>query len=137
MLKVSAFATLKVTAVALGVAGVVGLTISGAAAFGVGTGSLGAGTTVVAACQPAGTPIAVSFSTTDNPTKPGYTLSRITLAGIDAACNGKPISVTLAGTSNAELVEFTGTAATGSVRLTVPHAVPANAVASTTVVVGE
>ncbi len=136
MSKIRKSTSLKIAAVALGVAGIVGLTISSAASLGVGAGSLGAGTSVVAACQPAAAPISVGFTTTYSATAPaGYTVTAIKLSAIDAACNGKSISVTLQGAANASIVEVTGIAAAGTVTLTVPGAVSANAVVGTAVVV--
>ena len=135
MPKISKSTSLKAAAVALGVAGIVGLTISSAASLGVGTGSVGAGTSVVAACQPSGTPITVSFTTAYAAATPGYTVTSIKLGAVDVACNGKSISVTLQGAANASLVEVTGTAATGTTTLVVPGAISASAVVGTAVVV--
>lgn len=135
MPKLSKSTSLKAAAVALGVAGIVGLTISSAASLGVGTGSIGAGTSVVAACQPTGTPITVSFTTAYSATAPGYTVTQVKLGAVDAACNGKSINVTLQGAANASLVEVTGTAATGITTLIIPGAISANAVVGTAVVV--
>ena len=130
--------TLKAAAVALGVAGIVGLTISSAASLNLGGGSVGAGTSVVAACQPAATPITVGFTTAYSATAPaGYTVTAVKLGAIDPACAGKSINVTLQGASSASLVEVTGTAAAGTVTLAIPGAttVTATSVVGTAVVI--
>jgi hypothetical protein len=135
MPKIRKSTSLKAAAVALGVAGIVGLTISSAASLNLAGGSVGAGTSVVAACQPAATPITVGFTTAYSATAPGYTVTSVKLGAIDAACAGKSINVTLQGASNASLVEVTGTAAAGTVTITVPGTIAATSVVGTAVVI--
>ena len=127
--------SLKAAAVALGVAGIVGLTISSAASLNLSGGSVGAGTSIVAACQPAATPITVSFVNTYSASVPGYTVTSVKLGAIDAACAGQQLKVTLSGAANASLVEVTGVAAAGTVTLAVPGAIAATAVTGASVVI--
>ena len=84
-----------------------------AASLGVSSDSLGAGSSVVAACQ-AGT-LGVSYTPSYNSGAPaGYRATTVTVTNIDtsaAACGNKSIRVTLTGPggSNASLGEQTGT----------------------------
>ena len=142
MPKIRKSTTLKAAAVALGVAGIVGLTVSSAASLNLSGGTIGAGTTVVAACQPAATPITVNFTSvySASPT-PGYTVASVNLGAIAAACQGQSLKVTLANSSNTQLIELTGSVpTTGSgpftVSLTVPAGtpIPATSVVATSVV---
>jgi hypothetical protein len=121
MPKVRKSTTLKFAAVALGVAGIVGLTISSAASLNLTGGSVGASSSVVAACQtsttgtpPTLTPITVSVNTGYDATLGGYIVTNVALGAVDAACAGENVKVTLSGASNAKLGEWTGIAAAGS-----------------------
>ncbi|HEY3211250.1 MAG TPA: hypothetical protein VGL18_15965 [Actinomycetota bacterium] len=87
-----------------------------AASLGVTSDSLGAGNSVVAACQ-AGT-VSVSYTPSYSASAPaGYRATTVTVGNIDtspSACGGKAIQVTLTGPggSNASLGEQTGTTPT-------------------------
>ena len=87
-----------------------------AASLGVASDSLGAGSSVVAACQP-GT-LTVSYTPSYNASVPaGYRATTVTVGNMDTtsgACGGKAIRVTLTGPggSNASLGEQTGTTPT-------------------------
>lgn len=135
MPRISKSTSLKTAAIALGVAGIVGLTISSAASLNLSGGSVGAGTSVVAACQPTATPITVSFVNTYSASAPGYAVTSVKLGAIDAACAGQQLKVTLTGASNASLVELTGTAAAGTVTLPVTGSIAATSVVGTAVVI--
>jgi hypothetical protein len=131
--------SLKFAAVAIGVAGIVGLTISSAASLNLSGGSVGAGVNVVASCQPTATgAITVSFSNTYSATTPaGYNVTSVSLGNVDAACVGEKLKVTLTGASSASLVELTlASAVAGTNTLTVPvgTTVLATAVVGTSVV---
>lgn len=110
----------KTAALALGAVGVAGLSIAAAAQLNLGTGSLGAGATVIASCQPEGTPIGVSFdSSFVSGTDAGYKATSLNLDSIAAACNGQNYKVTLTDDAGSVL----GTEATGTVSgtsITVP-----------------
>lgn len=126
----------KTAALALGVVGVAGLSIAAAAQLNLGTGSLGAGTTVIASCQPEGTPIGVSFESTFAPgSDPGYKATSLNLDSIAPACSGLDYKVTLTDASGAVL----GSEATGTVSgtsITVPLTdVPAEDVTNVAVVI--
>src|SRR5207249_3247034 len=84
-----------------------------AASLGVASDTLGAGNSVVAACQ-AGT-LSVSYAPTYNAAAPaGYRATTVTIGNLDTTaggCGGKAIRITLTGPggSNASLGEQTGT----------------------------
>jgi hypothetical protein len=127
--------SLKFAAVAIGVAGIVGLTISSAASLNLSGGSVGAGTSVVASCQPAGTPITVTFVNAYSPSAPGYTVTSVKLGAVDAACAGQQLKVTLTGAANASLVEVTGVVVAGTNTLAVAGTIAATSVVGTSVVI--
>ena len=125
----------KTAGIALGVVGIAGLSIASAAQLNLDSGSLGAGTTVVASCQGQETPIDVGFENTFAPgADAGYKASSLNLTSIDAACDGLKYKVTLSDSDGAVL----GDEATGVVSgtsLTVPlRDVPAEDVANVSVV---
>jgi len=78
-----------------------------AASLSLNTDSLGAGRTVVAACQ-AGA-MTATYSSSYSATTPGYTVGTVTVNGMTAACYSKPFKVTLANGSDVSLGEATGT----------------------------
>jgi len=73
-----------------------------AATLSVGANTLSAGNAAVASCQASGTPTG-TYSVAYDSTIPGYKVSQVTVTGMDAACNGKTVSVTLTGAANASL----------------------------------
>jgi len=101
----------------LGIGGVIFAGVYGfAASLGVTSHSLGAGSDVVAACQPSATGnVTVSYTTVYNPG--GYQAPTVTVGNIDSNCNGKAMKVTLTGSANASLGEQTASAATGTTTL--------------------
>ena len=102
----------KTAALALAFVGVAGMSIASAAQLNLGSSSLGAGTTVVASCQPAETPIAVNFESTFTPGSDAeYKASSLNLSSIDAACNGLDYKVTLTDADGSVI----GSEATGTV----------------------
>ena len=105
-------------AVVLGIVGVAGLGIASAAQLNVNSGSLGAGTGVVTSCQPAGTPITVSFTTAWAPTltPAAYGATKVTLSGVSSDCGGKTYKIRIldgSGTAVAGLSDLTGSVPTG------------------------
>ena len=88
-------------------AGVYGM----AASLDVGSGSLGAGNTAVAACQ-SGT-LTASYATSYQSSLPGYRVGVVTVNGLDTTsgtnCASKAYRITLTGASDASLGEITGT----------------------------
>jgi hypothetical protein len=105
-------------------ASILALTIFGAvygfaATLNVGTNTLSAGNATVASCQQTGTPTG-TYTTSYNSTIPGYAVASVIVTGLDDTnCNGKAVSVTLTGASNASLATFTGTVpASGNLTLT-------------------
>ena len=73
-----------------------------AATLNVGANQLSAGNAAVASCQASGTPTG-TYSVAYDPTVPGYKVSGVTVTGMDPACNGKTVSVTLTGAANSSL----------------------------------
>ena len=128
--------TRKTAALVLAVAGVAGLSLASAAQLNLGTGSLGAGTTVIASCQPEGTPITVDFESVFAPGSDAeYKASSLTLSDIDAACNGLDYKVTLTDKAGSVLgSEETGTVSGTSVNVPLSN-VPADDVANVAVVI--
>jgi hypothetical protein len=130
--------TRKAAAVGLAVVGIAGLSLASAAQLNLGASTLGAATSVVASCQPAGTPITVSYTNTFNTTNSvGYKVTGVGLKGVDAACNNKSVKVSLLGAGDVSLGEVTGTATTGNATvLTAPPAgLAADAVVKVAVVI--
>lgn len=102
-----------------------------AATLNVGTDHLSAGNATVASCQPAGTPATGTYAVAYDSTLPGYKVSGVTVTGLDAACASKPVSVTLTGTSAANLGTITGTVPVGGgALLLTPPSSPAISAAS-------
>jgi hypothetical protein len=96
-------------------ASVVGVTVFGgtyglAASLGLTTDTLGAAQTVVAACQ-AGT-MNVTYTPSYSSALPGYNVTAMTVAGLQAGCYSKSYRVTVSGAAGASLAEVTGTAPT-------------------------
>jgi hypothetical protein len=105
---------MKRLAVALLVGGTVFATLYGfAASLGVGSKTLGAGTSAVAACQ--GGTLTASYATAYDSTIPAYKVGVVTVNGLDTTsatnCASKAFKVTLTGpgASNTSLGEVTGT----------------------------
>ena len=108
-----------------------------AASLSVSSNSLGAGTSVVAACQSAtlnATYVPESYSTTI----PGYTTAAVTVQGLANTCYGVPYRVTVYGSGNASLGESIGTTpATGTTfTATLPGAVNAASITGVAIVLG-
>ncbi|SDD29906.1 hypothetical protein SAMN05216410_3140 [Sanguibacter gelidistatuariae] len=123
----------KTAALALAFVGVAGLSIASAAQLNLGTGSLGAGTTVVAGCQPAATPIGVGFENAFSAAE--YKTTSVALKAVDAACVGLKYKVTLTDSAGVAIgTELTGTIAAAGV-LTIPVTPSASARAITGVAV--
>src|SRR3954467_540958 len=78
-----------------------------AASLNLNTDSLGAGRTVVAACQ--ATAMTATYTSTYSTTAPGYTVGTVTVNGLTAACFSKAYKITLANGSDVSQGEATGT----------------------------
>jgi hypothetical protein len=112
----------KSAAIALAVVGVAGLSLASAAQLTVNSASLGAGTSVVASCEGAGT---ISVTYTNVYSAGAYNTSAVQLSGIAAACNGLKYQVQVQGTGGAALgAEATGTLPASGTTATVTLAVP-------------
>ncbi|MGO8687340.1 MAG: hypothetical protein ACLQT7_09220 [Candidatus Dormibacteria bacterium] len=107
-----------------------------AASLSVTSNTLGAGTSVVAACQAAAlnatyTPLSYSA------TAPGYTASTVTVTGLTSSCYSLPYRVTLYGSGNTQLGEATGnTPSSGSTFAASFAAVSAASVSGVAIVIG-
>jgi hypothetical protein len=78
-----------------------------AASLSLNTDSLGAGHSVVAACQ-SGT-LTATYTSSYAAAEPGYRVGTVTVNGLAAGCYTKAYKITLTGTSDASLGEATGT----------------------------
>jgi hypothetical protein len=81
-----------------------------AASLSVGSSSLGAGTTSVAACQNA--TLTASYAVLYDSSIPGYKVGVVTVNGLDTTagkCPSKAFKITLTNGSNTSLGEVTGT----------------------------
>ena len=122
------------------VAVIAGLAVFGATfAFaatlgGVTTGTVGDSATVVASCDTDGVTTAFGAPTWDA-TNQRYGLASVDVTGINAACNGLGIKVTVTDGSGAQLGEATGTVAAGAASLAFSPSVAAQSVAGIDVVI--
>jgi hypothetical protein len=130
----------KVVAITVVGLGIAGLGLASAAQLNLTTGSLGAGTRVVASCDTDG--IAVAFTNAFNGSLKGYAVTGVTLNDVSATCSGQAISIDLldtdpnSATAGTSLAHLTGTAtATGTVTLSVSGTVAASAVQGVAVVI--
>jgi hypothetical protein len=113
MPKIRKSTSLKFAAVAIGVAGIVGLTISSASSLNLAGGTVAAATTTVASCQTSTTgQVTVNFGNTYSTATPaGYNVTSIALGNVDPGCKGQLIKVTLTAAGTV-LGEFVGTVPT-------------------------
>lgn|SRR5665647_3704283 len=125
----------SVAAVALAVVGVAGLTLASAAKLTTGSASLGAGTSVVASCEPAGQ--AISIGLTSSFSAGQYRATEVRLSNVNATCAGQTYQIQLVGTNGLALnLELSATVTlTGDV-LTVPiPSTPASNIGGVAVVI--
>jgi hypothetical protein len=97
----------------VGLAALAGVTVFGgsyglADSLGLTTDSLGAASSVIAACQSGS--MNVVYTPVYSAPLPGYNVSTVTINGLQAGCYGKSYRVTLSGAAGASLGEATGTA---------------------------
>jgi hypothetical protein len=98
----------KSAAIALAIVGVAGLSLASAAQLNINASSLGAGNSIVTACQ--STQITVAFAPTYTAASLGYEATKVTLGAIAATCNNYSYSVRATGALGVAL----GTEATGN-----------------------
>ncbi len=86
---------------------------SAATLNGLGTDDLGSDDSVVASCDTTGVTTAYTnvYNTT---TTASYKVDKVTVSGIDAACIGQTMTITLSGASDASLEQVSATVATAS-----------------------
>jgi hypothetical protein len=92
------FAAHKVVAATVLALTIFGAVYGFAATLAVGSNTLSAGNAIVASCDTTGNGKA-TYSTAYDTTLGAYKVQSVTVTGLDAACNGKTISVTLTGTT--------------------------------------
>lgn len=102
----------RAAAIAMALVGVAGLGAASAAQLSVTSGSLGAGTAVVASCQPAAQAIAVRL--TSSFSGGAYRTTQVVLSGVSTACNGLSFRLRLSDAAGNPV----GTEAVGVVTLT-------------------
>ena len=110
----------RLTAMTLAVVGLAGLGLASAAQLNVTSGSLAAGTSVVASCQPADQPLSVSFTTLYDATSPaGYRATAVAVSNV-RGCAGKAFQIQVTGTNGVALGTLvSGTVGTGTGPVTV------------------
>jgi hypothetical protein len=116
------------------IAGAATLGVVGASAATLGpitSGSLGASTGVVGSCDTDG--VTLAYTTSYNPASGGYATTTVNVTSINAACNGKTLTLTLKDSGNASL--GSGSAAVAAGAATVAVAADAAAVTGAAVVI--
>ena len=73
-----------------------------AATLNVSAAQLSAGNASVGSCQAIGSPTG-TYTIAYDASVPGYKVSGVTVTGMDPACDGKTVAVTLTGTANASI----------------------------------
>lgn len=119
-------------AVLAGLTAAAGTITAAASLGGLTSESLGADNTVVASCDTDG--VSLEYAASYDATAGEYLVDSVTVDGINAACAGLDISVTLASAS-ASLEELTGTIAGTDVTLNTAGVVAADAVTAAAVVI--
>lgn len=98
----------RLAATVLALIGVAGLGLASAAQLNVSSGSLGAGTAVVASCQPVDQPITVGFTTTFS--GGAYQATHVRFSGVDASCGGRTYQIRILDTASQPIGnEYAGT----------------------------
>jgi hypothetical protein len=112
------------------------IALASAATIGTVTDSgVGAGNTVVASCDTDG--VNTAYTTAYSASTPGYSVTAVSVTNINAACNGKTISVTVAKSDGTTPASGTGAVASGAANnIAVSPAIPAANAAQVYVVIG-
>jgi hypothetical protein len=90
-----------------------GMVASAASLGGITNGNLGADDTVVASCDTNGVTLAYTYAYNTTGTA-GYKVVTVTVGGINDACDGQAIGVTLTGAANASLESVSSTVPVGA-----------------------
>lgn len=88
-------------ALSVGAVGAIGATLSSAASLNLSGGNLGAGSTLIASCDTDG--VTVSYTNSYNTLTGRYRTSAATVKGINNACNGKRLQITVKQSTGASL----------------------------------
>jgi hypothetical protein len=112
------------------------IALASAATIGTVTDSgIGAGNTVVASCDTDG--VNTAYTTAYSASTPGYNVTAVNVTNINAACNGKAISVTVAKSDGSTPATGTSTVASGAANnIAVSPAIPASNAGQVYVVIG-
>jgi hypothetical protein len=100
---------------------------------GLGGQKLGADASVVASCDTDG--VNLAYTNAYDPASGVYRVTGVTVSGIDAACAGETLSVTLKDSGGASLGTGSGTVAGASLAVTLAPTASANAVVGAAVVI--
>jgi hypothetical protein len=96
---------------------------------------VGAGNTVVASCDTDG--VNTAYGSAYSAATPGYNVTTVSVTAINAACNGKAISVTVAKSDGSTPASGTSTVASGAANnIAVTPAIPAGNAGAVYVVIG-
>lgn len=96
---------------------------------------VGSGNTVIASCDTDGVNTAYGYSYSAS--TPGYNVTTVNVTNINAACNGKSISVTVAKSDGSTPASGTGSVASGAANnIAVSPAIPAANAGQIYVVIG-
>lgn len=115
-------------------AGTFGIAGTSAASLGGVTGAtLGADSVVVGSCDTDG--VSLAYTNAYDATSGTYRTTAVTVGAINAACNGKTLSLTVKGTAGAALASGTATVATGAATVTLATPVASNTVLGAAIVI--
>lgn len=106
---------------------------SAASLGGVTSNSLGADVGVVASCDTDG--VTLGYTNSYDPTSGAYKTTTVAVSSINAACNGKAISLTLKDSAGVSLGSGSGSVAAGAASLTLSPTASAAAVVGAAVVI--
>lgn len=110
------------------------ITTAAASSLSPGSSNVSAGTSTVAKCDSDGVTITsfrVNYDTTNN----RYYVSQIRLSGIDSACNGGTLHVTLADVSNSSLANASASVAATTATLAISGSPPSASIKNVHVVI--
>ena len=111
-----------------------GIAFASAASIGtVVDAGLGAGQAVVSACDTDGVNTAYTTAYTTNV---GYTVTSVSVTGINTACNGKAIQVTVAKSDGTSPASGAGSVSNGAASVAVSPATPASGVGAVFIEIG-
>lgn len=128
----------RIVAVVLGLTGLLGFGVASASQLTVASATVGAGTATVAACQPIGQAISVSFTSAFS--SGAYRASAVTISNVNGACAGLSYRIQVLNAAGGALgSEVNGTVPTGAGPFTLSGSIgtpqPVTSIASVAVVI--